>query len=117
LNGALAAKAEAIFSNLTREDGTMKATNRGGFAPCSPNGELVSGFKFAGWMEGGKAKVIVWALLNNKDAEFATTDEEKLQGQLIDAYLIDPGEKLKLKDMERYGVKPVDLVISRTRSR
>lgn len=84
--------------------------------PRAPSGELVSGFRFAGWMEGRKAKVIVWALLNDKGAEYAATDEKKLQGQLIETYLIEPGEKLRLKDMERYGVKPVDLVISETRS-
>jgi hypothetical protein len=80
--------------------------------PRSPRGELVSGFKFTGWMEGGKAKVAVWALLNPKEATFATTDEKKLSGQLIDTYLIDPGEKLRLRDIESYGTKPIDLVIT-----
>lgn len=30
--------------------------------PRTPKGELVSGFRFHGWMENGKAKVTVWAL-------------------------------------------------------
>ena len=49
--------------------------------PCAPNGGLVSGFIFNGWMENGKAKVMVWALVNAKDATFASTDEKKLTGQ------------------------------------
>jgi hypothetical protein len=80
--------------------------------PRSPKGELVSGFKFNGWVEDGKAKVAVWILLNPKDATFATTDDKKLKVELINTYLIESGEKLRLNEVESYGVKPIDLVIT-----
>src|SRR5260370_41357400 len=59
--------------------------------PRAPKGGLVSEFIFNGWMEHGKAKVIVWALVNDKDATDASTDEKKLTGQLVGTFLIEPG--------------------------
>src|SRR5437763_45892 len=40
-------------------------------APRSPKGELVTGFRFNGWIENGKANMFVWAMLNREDAQYA----------------------------------------------
>ncbi len=83
--------------------------------PRAPNGGLVSGFIFNGWMEHGKAKVMVWALVNDKDAKDASTDEKKLTGQLVDTFLIQPGKSAVINRLRQYGAKPVEISIERTR--
>jgi hypothetical protein len=83
--------------------------------PRAPNGGLVSEFIFNGWMEHGKAKVMVWALVNDKDATYASTDEKKLTGQLVDTYLIQPGKSAVINELRRYGAKPVEISIARTK--
>jgi hypothetical protein len=82
--------------------------------PRAPNGGLVSEFIFKGWMEHGKAKVIVWALVNDKDATDASTDEKKLTGQPVDTLLIEPGKSVMVNGLLQYGAKPVEVSIART---
>jgi hypothetical protein len=83
--------------------------------PRRANGGLVSEFIFNGWMEHGKARVIVWALVNDKDATDASTDETKLTGQLVGTFLIEPGKSLVINEMRQYGAKPVEISIARTK--
>jgi hypothetical protein len=83
--------------------------------PRAPNGGLVSGFIFNGWMEHGKAKVMVWALVNDMDARDASTDEKRLTGQLVDSFLIQPGKSVVISKLRQYGAKPVEISIERTR--
>jgi hypothetical protein len=83
--------------------------------PRAPNGGLVSEFIFNGWMVHGKAKVMVWALVNDKDATSASTDEKKLTGQLVETYLLEPGKSAVINELRRYGAKPVEISIARTR--
>jgi len=66
-------------------------------------------------MEHGKAKVMVWALVNDKDAKDASTDEKKLTGQLVDTFLIQPGKSAVINRLRQYGAKPVEISIERTR--
>ena len=83
--------------------------------PRAPTGGLVSGFRFNGWMENGKAKVMVWALVNDKDSTSASFDEKKLTGQLVDTFLIEPGSSVVINELRQYGAKPIELSITRTR--
>jgi hypothetical protein len=83
--------------------------------PRAPNGGLVSGFILNGWMEHGKAKVLVWALVNDKHAKDASTDEKKLTGQLVDTFLIQPGKSIVINKLRQYGAKPVEISIERAR--
>ena len=83
--------------------------------PRAPTGDLVSGFRFNGWMENGKAKVMVWALVNDKDSTSASYDEKKLTGQLVDTFLIEPGSSVLVNELRRYGAKPIELSIARTK--
>ena len=83
--------------------------------PRAPTGGLVSGFRFNGWMENGKAKVMVWALVNDKDSTSASYDEKKLTGQLVDAFLIEPGSSVVINKLRQYGANPIELSIARTK--
>jgi hypothetical protein len=83
--------------------------------PRAPTGGLVSGFRFSGWMENGKAKVMVWALVNDKDSTSASYDEKKLTGQLVDTFLIEPGSSVVIDELRQYGAKPIELSITRTK--
>jgi hypothetical protein len=83
--------------------------------PRAPDGGLVSEFIFNGWMEHGKAKVMVWALVNDKDATDASTDEKKLTGHLVDTLLIEPGKSVVIDELRQYGAKPVEILIARTK--
>jgi len=81
--------------------------------PRAQTGGLVSGFSFSGWMENGKAKVLVWALVNDKNSTSATYDEKELTGQLIDTFVIEPGSSLIINELRQYGAKPIEISISR----
>ncbi|MGZ8892713.1 MAG: hypothetical protein ACXW1R_07270 [Halobacteriota archaeon] len=83
--------------------------------PSAQTGGLVSGFRFNGWMENGKAKVMVWALVNDKDSMSASYDEKKLTGQLVDTFLLEPGGSVVVNELRRYGAKPIELSITRTK--
>jgi len=84
-----------------------------GIPPRSNKGELVSGFRFNGWMEDGKAKVTVWALLNAKGAIQPSLEDKDLTGQLVDTFVIEPGESKVINELGNFGVKPVELSITR----
>ena len=58
---------------------------------------------------------MVWALVNDKDATSASTDEKKLTGQLVETYLLEPGKSAVINELRRYGAKPVEISIARTR--
>jgi hypothetical protein len=83
--------------------------------PRAPKGELVSGFVFNGWMEEGKAKVMVWALVNAPDATFASTGDKDLTRQLVDIIFIEPGKSIMSNELRQYGAKPIELSIVRTK--
>jgi hypothetical protein len=83
--------------------------------PRAPKNGLVSEFIFKGWIEHGKAKVIVWALVNDKGATEASTDETKLTGQLVGTFQIELGKSVMINDLRQYGAKPVEISIARTK--
>ena len=83
--------------------------------PRAPKGELVSGFVFNGWMEEGKAKIMVWALVNAQDATFASTDDKDLTRQLVDTIFIEPGKSMVINELRQYGARPIELSIARTK--
>lgn len=82
--------------------------------PRAPKGELVSGFVFNGWMENGKANVMVWALVNDKDSMYASTDAKKLTGQLVGTFQIERRRSVVINELRQYGTKPIELSIART---
>ena len=83
--------------------------------PRAPTGGLVSGFRFNGWMENGKARVMVWALVNDKDSTSASYDEKRLTGQLVDTFLLEPGSSVVINKLRQYGANPIELSIARTK--
>jgi hypothetical protein len=84
-------------------------------APRAPKGELVTGFRFSGWVENGKAKIFVWALLNREDAQYAKVQDQQLTQQLVDTLVMTPGRTVVIAAFKRYGVKPVEVSVSRTK--
>lgn len=84
--------------------------------PRTKDGRLVSGFKFAGWMEGGSAKIIVTALINGRSKERPSTNEQELEEQFVETYLAKPGNTILVSGMSQYGVKPLELRMMRANS-
>jgi hypothetical protein len=83
--------------------------------PRSSKGKLVTGFRFSGWVENGKAKIFVWVLLNREDAQYAQVQEQQLTEQLVDTLVMKPGTTVVIHAFKRYGVKPVEVSVSRTK--
>jgi len=83
--------------------------------PRALKGEFVSGFIFSGWMEDGKAKIVIWALVNAQDATFASTEDKDLTRQLVDTIFIEPGKRMMINELRQYGAKPIELSIARTK--
>lgn len=81
-------------------------------APRSPEGALVTGFRFNGWIEDGKAKIFVWALVNDKNSGYGSVEEEKLTPQLVESLLVKPGKTVVLGSFRKYGVKPMTMSVS-----
>jgi hypothetical protein len=83
--------------------------------PRAPTGGLVSGFIFNGWMEHGKARVMVWALVNDKAATSASYDEKKLSELLVGTFLLERGSRIVVNELRQYGARPVEIAIARTK--
>lgn len=84
-------------------------------SPRTAKGELVSGFRFNGWMEIPKAKVMVWGFVNNKASTYASYDEKELAEELVDTFLIEPGATRLINELGQYGAKPIELSVARTK--
>ena len=82
-------------------------------SPRTAKGELVSGFRFNGWMENGKAKGMVWALVNPGTSTHASTDEKELTGELVDTFLIERGATKIINELLQYGTRPIELSVAR----
>ena len=87
-----------------------------GHQPRTKDGRLVSGFKFAGWMEGNNAKIIVTALVNDRSKQYASTKEEELEEQFVETYFAKIGDRVRVSDMSLYGVQPLELRVMSTKS-
>jgi hypothetical protein len=66
-------------------------------------------------VENGKAKIFVWVLLNREDAQYAQVQEQQLTEQLVDTLVMKPGTTVVIHAFKRYGVKPVEVSVSRTK--
>ena len=77
--------------------------------PRTKDGRLVSGFKFAGWAQGGTAKIVATALVNDRSKEYASTEEQELEEQPVVIHVGKVGDTIRVSDMSRYGVKPLEL--------
>ena len=84
-------------------------------SPRTARGELVSGFRFNGWMENGKAKVMVWALVNTVSSTHDSIDEKDLTGELVDTFLIEPGATKIINELLQYGTKPIEISVARSK--
>ena len=84
-------------------------------APQTRDGQLISGFKFYGWLEGDAAKVLVLAQVNEKTATYAATDGKRLREVVLDTYVIKPGQSVRIREMAGMGVKPLELRVTRIR--
>ncbi|MDQ3665923.1 MAG: hypothetical protein M3410_04850 [Acidobacteriota bacterium] len=47
--------------------------------------------------------------MNRKGQEFASTEESELEEQFVETYLAKVGDTIRVSDIARYGLKPLEL--------
>lgn len=74
----------------------------------APEGRTISGFRFSGWKEGGRAKIGAWALVNPAGVPAIAMDVDHHE-VLLDTWIADVGDDIVVEPMRALGTEPVVL--------